>query len=145
MYSVIKSIHSFLPYLFIAALLASVLVFMAKRFGNREFKKGDKTLALVTLILTHLQVVIGLILYFISPIVKRALSSGELMSDKVNRFYAVEHISIMIIAAILITIGYSRAKRKENSQAKFQSLFVFYALGLILALTRIPWDTWLSL
>ncbi len=142
MYSVIKPIHSFLPYLLIAGLLASVLVFVAKRFGNRTFKGGDKALALVTLILTHIQFLVGLILYFISPVVKQALNSGEVMSDATNRFYAVEHISVMLIAVVLITIGYSRAKRKEESAAKFQSLMIFYGIGLVLVLSRIPWGAW---
>lgn len=144
MYSAIKPLHSFLPYLLIAALLASVLVFVAKRFGGRPFKKADKTLALVTLILAHLQLVVGLILYFVSPLVKEALSSGEVMKNASHRFYAVEHISVMILAIIFITIGYSKAKRKTEASAKFQILWIFYAIGLVLALSRIPWDVWPS-
>tara|TARA_R110002096_G_scaffold54777_1_gene141204 strand:- start:170 stop:613 length:444 start_codon:yes stop_codon:yes gene_type:complete len=144
MYSTIKSLHSFLPYLLIAGLLASVLVFVAKRFGARPFKKADKTLALVTLILAHLQLVVGLILYFISPIVKTALASGEVMKNATYRLYAVEHISVMILAIVFITIGYSKAKRKTEDSAKFQTLWIFYAIGLVLVLSRIPWDVWPS-
>lgn len=144
MYSTIKPIHSFLPYLLIAALLASVLVFVAKRFGGRSFKKGDKILALVTLILAHTQFVVGLILYFISPIVKTALQSGEVMKNATYRLYAVEHISTMILAIVFITIGYSKAKRKSEAPAKFQTLWIFYAIGLVLVLSRIPWDVWPS-
>ncbi len=144
MYSTIKPLHSFLPYLLIAALLASVLVFVAKKFGGRTFKKADKTLALVTLILAHIQLVVGLILYFISPVVKTALASGEVMKNDSHRFYAVEHISVMILAIIFITIGYSKAKRKTEPSAKFQTLWIFYAIGLVLVLSRIPWGVWPS-
>ncbi len=144
MYSAIKPLHSFLPYLLIAALLASVLVFMAKKFGGRPFNNADKRLALITLILAHLQLIVGLILYFISPIVKAALESGEVMKNATYRLYAVEHISVMILAIVFITIGYSRAKRKTEAPAKFQTLWIFYAIGLVLVLSRIPWDVWPS-
>ncbi len=144
MYSAIKPLHSFLPYLLIAALLASVLVFVAKRFGGRNFKKADKLLALITLILAHVQLLVGLVLYFVSPLVKAALESGEVMKNATHRLYAVEHISVMILAIIFITIGYSKAKRKTEAAAKFQTLWIFYAIGLVLVLSRIPWDVWPS-
>lgn len=144
MYPFIKSFHSFIPYLLIAGLLASVLVFLAKRFGNRSFKKGDKILSLVTLILAHLQLLIGLVLYFISPVTKEAFSSGELMSNPTYRFYGVEHILVMVVSIALITIGYSRAKRQDVAVKKFQTLTIFYLIALVLILTRIPWGVWPS-
>lgn len=133
-----------MPYLLIAGLLASVLVFLAKRFGNRSFKGGDKALALVTLILAHLQLVVGLVLYFISPLGMKSFSSGNAMSDSTLRLYALEHPLIMIISVVLITIGYSRAKRKPEASAKFQNLVIFFLIALVLLLTRIPWDVWPS-
>lgn len=144
MYSVIEPIHSFIPYLLIAAVLASVIVFGAKRFGNREFKSGDKALALVTLILAHIQLLVGLVLYFVSPVVNSGYQSGTVMSDATSRLYAMEHPLMMIIAIVLITIGYSRSKKKADSTAKFQNLVIFYAIALVLILSRIPWGTWPS-
>lgn len=144
MYSVIEPLHSFIPYLLIAAVLASVLVFGAKRFGNRPFKKGDKSLALVTLILAHIQLLIGLVLYFVSPVVSTGYEAGTVMSDSSTRLYAMEHPLMMIIAIVLITIGYSRSKKKVDPTAKFQNLLIFYGIALVLILSRIPWGTWPS-
>ena len=66
------------------------------------------------------------------------------MKDAVMRLYAVEHIAVMLIAITLITIGYSRAKRQPNAGKKFRGLALFYSLGLVLILSRIPWEAWLS-
>lgn len=144
MYTGIKHLHAFLPYFLIAGLLASSLIFFSKRFANREFSKMDKVLALVTLIFAHVQFLVGLILYFISPITKAARASGEMMSNPTYRFYAVEHVTVMVIAIVLITIGYSRAKRATTSRKKFGTLGLCYLLALILVLSRIPWDVWPS-
>lgn len=142
MYIGLKHLHSYLPYLILLSLVVSVVIFMAKRMQGGTFTTGDRRLALITLILAHLQLVIGLVLYAISPLVKAAYDSDEMMSDSVHRFYAVEHFATMLIAIILITVGYSRAKRRSEDAGKFRSLSFFYLLGLALILLRIPWDVW---
>lgn len=142
MYTGLKHLHHYLPYLLLALLVIAPIVFFIKRSGNKPFTKSDKWLALSVLILAHLQLVVGLILYFVSPLVQAAFDSGALMSDASYRFYAVEHITVMVLAIILITVGYSKAKRKAEAPAKFQNLAIFYLLGLVLILLRIPWDVW---
>lgn len=106
------------------------------------YTAADKRISLITLILAHLQLVFGLVLYFISPVSKAALSAETTMSDATNRLYAVEHPLTMLVAIVLITIGYSKAKRKEESSAKFKTVAIFFAIALILALVRIPWNVW---
>lgn len=144
MYTGLKHLHSFLPYLLLTLLVVSVIVFLSKRSGSKPFTKGDKQLALFTLIAAHLQLVFGLALYFVSPITQAAFKSDEIMSNATYRFYAVEHISIMLIAIVVITIGYSKSKRQTDDSKKFKTLSLFYAIGLVLALSRIPWDVWPS-
>ena len=61
------------------------------------------------------------------------------MSNDVLRFFLVEHIFIMVLAVLLITIGYSRAKRAIDEGKKFRNILVFYLLGLLLILAGIPW------
>lgn len=142
MYTGLKHLHSYLPYLLLAALLIATITFIVKQSNGSSFSAGDKRLALITLILTHLQLVIGLVLYFVSPVAQAARASENMMGDATSRLYAMEHPLTMLIAIVLITIGYSKAKRKEDSAAKYKTLFVFFGLGLLLALSRIPWDVW---
>ncbi|MEQ9263176.1 MAG: hypothetical protein RLP14_08450 [Owenweeksia sp.] len=143
MYSFILPVHSFLPYVILSLLIISVLVFTVKLLGKKPFTKGDRILALLTLIFSHVQFLVGLILYFISPITKAAFkNSGEIMSNPDYRFYAVEHILVMLLAITLITIGHSRSKKASLATQKFRNLTLFFLLGLILILSRIPWEAW---
>ena len=104
--------------------------------GSKSFGTGDRKLGLFALIFTHTQFLLGLILYFISP---KVLFSGAAMKDSVLRFFLVEHISLMLIAVVLITIGYSKTKRAATDSKKFKLTFWFYLIGLILILAGIPW------
>lgn len=142
MYTGFKHLHSYLPYLLLAALVISIIIFAVKASNKSEFNAGDKRIALITLILTHLQLVIGAVLYFISPITKAARSSENMMSDATNRLYVLEHPLTMIIAIVLITMGYSKMKRKTDSGAKFRTGLIFFSLALLLILARIPWGVW---
>ena len=58
------------------------------------------------------------------------------------RLYLVEHPLVNIIAIVLITIGYSKHKKKLTSVSKFKTILIFYTLALVLLLSRIPWDVW---
>ena len=76
----------------------------------------------------------------VSPIVKSALSDmGAAMKDKMMRFYAVEHISIMIVAILLITIGNAMAKRTTKDSDRIKKIFIYFFIGLLLILVSIPW------
>lgn len=67
---------------------------------------------------------------------------SEVMKTADVRLYLVEHPLINIIAIVLITIGYSKHKKKLTSTPKFKMIFIFYALALVCLLSRIPWDVW---
>jgi len=69
---------------------------------------------------------------------------GTVMKDSVLRLYAVEHITVMLLAVVLITIGYSKHKKKLTSKPKFKTLSIFYTLALIFMLSRIPWQQWFA-
>ncbi|QMU28024.1 hypothetical protein [Adhaeribacter radiodurans] len=143
MYTGLQHLHSYLAYLVLLGLLVSILTAIGGWMQNRPFADKDRKRALLGLIPTHLQWIIGLILYFISPL-GAANASGAAMKDANSRLYILEHPLTMIIAVVLITIGYSRAKRLKLGKARFQSIFVFYGIGLILILSRLPWRAWFA-
>src|SRR5690606_34946660 len=113
---------------------------------DKEYEANDFRKSLFTLIVSHIQLLIGLVLYFVSPRLQlfSELGMGGVMKDAVNRLYLVEHPFINIIAVALITIGYSKHKKKLTSTAKLKTIAVFYSIALILFLSRIPWNTWLG-
>lgn len=139
MYIFIQKFHSGWAYLVLLLLVIAIINSLKGMSSKKEFTASDRKIALFALIATHVQLLIGLILYFVSPLGKDSL--GE-MSDKALRLTSLEHPLINIIAIILITIGWSKHKKAIESYAKFKSIAVFYGLGLVLILSRIPWSLW---
>lgn len=146
MYESILSLHSYwaaaaLGLLFIAALNA-----LAGLSSKRAFAEKDRKIALIALIFSHIQLVIGFILLFTSPKMDAAkqLGMGAVMKNADLRLVLVEHPLINIIAIALITIGWSTHKKAADSNVKFKKIGYFYAIALVLLLARIPWSQWLS-
>lgn len=146
MYSTVQILHSYWAYLVLLILLLAAGNAVVKSIGGKEYGAKDFRISLFTLIVSHLQLLIGLVLYFVSPRLSlfSELGLGEIMKDSVNRLYLVEHPLINIIAIALITIGYSKHKKKLTSKAKLKTIAVFYSIALVLFLSRIPWNAWLG-
>ncbi len=136
MYEILKSAHSGLRWLVLLTLILAIVNSFGKTRGGITFSGSDKKKALFALIFTHLQFVIGLVLYFISP---KVVFDAASMKSPVLRFFLVEHVAMMLIAVILITIGYSRAKRTSLDGKKFKSILIYYLIGLLLIIAAIPW------
>lgn len=141
MYETILSVHSILAY---AALGLLVLASINAIFGltsKKLFTDKDLRLSLFTLIICHIQLLVGLILYFVSPLGFEQLDN---MKDAAVRLTSLEHPLINIIALVLITIGWSKHKKEESNNGKFKKIAVFYTLGLLLILSRLPWANWFN-
>lgn len=139
MYDFIKSFHSVFAYFALFMILVAILNAIMGTTGKRLFLPKDRKMSLIGLIAAHTQVLIGLILYFVSPIGHALL--GE-MKDASARLTSLEHPLINLIAITLITIGWSRHKKLSDNGAKFKSIWLFYSLGLVLILSRLPWNLW---
>lgn len=144
MYTGLKHLHSFTAYLTLALLIIAVVYAIYAWISNKPFTKRSHTIRLWALIGTHTQIILGLILYFISPY-GLANFSGENMKDGLARLYMLEHPFTMLIAVTVITIGYTRSKKAVGDKSKFKSLAIFFGIGLVLILSRIPWQAWLSM
>jgi hypothetical protein len=132
----ITHLHSGLRWLVIITLIVTIVKHFMGSKNNLTYKKGDKSLALMTLILVHVQFLAGLFLYFGNGWSK--FEAGT-MSNAVSRFWSVEHIAGMLIAIVLITVGYSSAKRLTDDAKKYKKIFTFYLIGFILIIASIPW------
>ncbi|MEZ4983478.1 MAG: cytochrome B [Saprospiraceae bacterium] len=134
MYNGLLHAHSGLRWLVLLFLVAAIAMAWSAWSKRTPYPSGK--MPLLGLIFTHLQLVIGLVLYFISP--KVQFASG-VMKDSLLRFYTVEHITLMLLAIVLITIGYSKAKRQAGDAAGHKTIFNYYLIGLVLILVSIPW------
>ena len=146
MYDTFKILHSYWAYLVLLILVLATFNALIKYFGNKEFHAKDFRISLFTLIVAHIQLILGIIFYFISDYfgLIKEMGMGEVMKNATMRSNIVEHPLTMIIAIALITIGYSKHKKKLTSKPKFKMIAIFYTLALILVLAKIPWNTWLS-
>jgi hypothetical protein len=133
MNSILTHAHSGLRWVAIILLLLAIV----NAFTSKTFEKKHKMINLFTMITLHTQLIIGLIQYFIT--------SGKVkffdgwMKEAAYRFYGMEHLLGMLIAIVLITVGYSKSKRGATDAEKFKSIKVFYLIGFILILASIPW------
>lgn len=142
MYDFLLVTHSWLRWVALV-LFAIVLV---KSFqgmgGGKEYMKLDKTLATSLIGTMHLQLVIGLLLYFVySPITTTALENMKIaMKVGAVRYWAVEHITVMILAVIVAQVGSIRVKKTSTDKKKFKLQAIFFGIALVLILSRIPWS-----
>ncbi len=136
MYNGLLHAHSGLRWIVLVLIVWALFKAISGWMGKKEYQKSDRISALLALIFTHIQLLIGLGLYFISP--KVSFQSG-VMESQLLRFYTVEHMSMMIIAIALITIGFSTAKRMSDSVAKHKRVAITYGIGLLIIIASIPW------
>jgi len=143
MYTGFQHLHSALAYLVLTLIVIVILIALTGKLSGKPFSSSLKRLALWSMIAVHLQFVIGLVLYFLSPLGFSALS-GEAMGDSMLRLYTVEHPITMLLGIIFITIDHGKMKRSFNNDKKYTQLILFYTIGVLLMLSRIPWNAWLG-
>ncbi|NGX82933.1 hypothetical protein [Aequorivita sp. KMM 9714] len=138
-------IHSYWAYLVLLIVVLATINALAGFFSKREYSAKDFRISLFALIVTHIQLLIGIVLYVTSPLGLQNITNngmGVVMKDSTFRLYAVEHPMMMILTVLFITIGYSKHKKNLLSNKKFKTLAIFYTIGLVLMLSRIPWSQW---
>ncbi len=141
MYTTLQSLHSYIAYFLLAVLIIAIVYNFISFMQGKEYNETNRKMSLLGLAATHLQVLLGIILYYISPL-GFANISGPGMKDSVSRLYFLEHPLLMLLAAVLITIGYSKSKKLTLSDKKFRTMLAFYIVGLVFILSRIPWTAW---
>jgi vacuolar-type H+-ATPase subunit I/STV1 len=136
MYNVVKHLHSINRWVVLALLLVATFGALVKWFGNKDYTAQDKKTALLAMTFTHIQLLLGLALLYLSP--KVSFAEGW-RDNEVYRYFGSAHLIMMIFAIVLITIGYSVAKRQSKPKTKFLITWTFYSLGLLTMLGGIPW------
>lgn len=135
----ILHLHSLLRWLVLALLIYTVIASFIGWTGNKPYTNGHKKLVTYTVLTVHVQLLLGLLLYFWNGWAGRLAEIGEVMSQSYNRFYSVEHTLGMLIAVILITIGSARSKRIATDEGKYKAVAIMFGIALLLILISIPW------
>ncbi len=134
-------LHNLLRYAIVIFLISNVVKSFLGWFGKKKYTAGDNKLSLFLFISAHLQLVIGLVLYFISDIVAayKDLAMVDIMKDAVARFWVVEHLTSMILGIIIITLGRIMAKKAKTDSAKFRRQAIYFTLAMVIIFAAIPW------
>lgn len=141
MYAVILIVHSWNRWLVLGSAVATLAVAIAGRSAGRSWSKTDQRLALTFVSSLDLQTVLGLLLYFVfSPIVPKTASEFK-ASMKVSalRFFAIEHITMMVVALIVAHASWAYAKKAGDARARQRRVAWGVGVSLLLILSSVPW------
>lgn len=127
--------HSGLRWIILAGLLIVIFNSFSGKKSGRDFTDKDRKLGLIAFIGSHIQLILGIILYVKSS----KVSFDNTMVNAMFRFFTVEHTLGMIIGITLITLGYMQSKKATDSKTKFSKQFNYYLIALIIILASIPW------
>lgn len=133
---IIVQIHSFIRWIMLILLLAAIIKSYGGLRSKRAYMPSDNKISLFLLIATHIQLLVGLLLYFTSPWVQ---FNGEAMKAPEVRFFTMEHLVMMLAAVVLITIGRVSSRKAATDEAKFKKAFTFFLIALVVIFAAIPW------
>jgi hypothetical protein len=141
MYTGLLHTHNLLRYAIVILLLLAIFKSLKGWLGNGTYQESDNKVSLFLFISAHLQLVIGLALYFLGG--KSSLISemgmAEVMKSEELRFWAVEHITAMILGIAIITLGRIMAKKTDVDKIKFRRQSIYFILAALLIFSAIPW------
>lgn len=141
MYSFTLAVHSILRWFVLIFGLLAIIKAYVGWFGKKEWKSLDNQLGLGFTISLDIQVLLGFLLYVISPLTQAAFSDiGMAMANSDLRFFLVEHFLMMVVALVLAHIGRSRAKKADTDVSKHKNAAIFFTIAMLLILAAIPWD-----
>ena len=140
MYTGLSHLHHYLPYVLFFLMGLVILKSIKGMVNQEEYTESDKKLGLFAMIVAHVQLTVGIALYFISDMV---IGLGDAMKNATTRLYALEHPLMMVIAIVLLTMARSKTKNLSDVSAHKKNL-LFFVLALVAIVSRIPWDQWLA-
>jgi cytochrome bd-type quinol oxidase subunit 2 len=133
-YHIFRDLHSWFRYVVFILVLVAIIQSLLGWLGKKAYTELNRKINLFALISAHTQLLIGVVLYVLSPLVK---FDHYTMKDPTERYFTVEHWVGMLIAIALITIGHSKAKRFETSEGKHKTIAIFYIIAFLVIIGTI--------
>lgn len=144
MYSFTLFLHSWSRWLVLILAVIAIFKALAGWLGKQAFSKQDNLLGASFVGSMHLQLLLGLILYFfLSPMGFNAIQTvgmKEVMKSPLYRYWVIEHFTTMLLAVILAQVGRIQSKKASTNVIKHKKAFIFYTIAFVLVLSRVPWD-----
>ncbi|MBL7753078.1 MAG: hypothetical protein JNM44_01280 [Chitinophagaceae bacterium] len=140
--ALIHSMHSVMRWLVLVALIYALFRALLGMMQSKPFTGADHKAGFFLTLVCDIQLLLGLYLYITGPMGWKNVRNrgmGAIMPNAVERFFAVEHIAMMVLAIVLVHIGRSRSKKALGETRGHRSAFWFYLIALVLILASIPW------
>jgi hypothetical protein len=129
-------VHSLLRYVVLLTVAGAGILHLRGYLAKRPILTGERTLAIVAMVLCHVQLVVGALLYAVGFNSFNDRFGGR---PDLLRFWKMEHITVMVLAVALVTIGRVLSKKAKTERAKQHRIALFYLIGLAMMLAMIPW------
>ena len=133
-YSFFKELHSGFRYIVFILVLLAIIQSLLGWLGKKPYTGTNLKINLFALISAHTQLLIGIVLYFLSPNVQ---FNGFTMKNSVTRYFTVEHWVMMLIAIVLITVGYSKSKKLILPEGKHKIVAIYYLTAFFVIIVTI--------
>jgi hypothetical protein len=133
-------LHSAVRWLVLVSMLVTIVRAWHRGRKALPYTRTDDRLRVAALATAHIQAVVGVCLYGISPIIRYFYSAfGEAVHNRQIRFFGMEHSLVMTVAVVVLTMGSARAKRQTTDTGKHKAIWVWYGIALLLILSSVPW------
>lgn len=144
MYQIVLALHSWSRWLVLIFGLIAIFRAFGGWQGRKPYVGADNGMGAAFVGSMHLQLLLGLILYFgLSPFGMKAFEAGgAVMKDPTGRFWAVEHLVMMVLAVVAAQVGRTLSKKATDPVLKHKKAFIWFTVALILVLIMIPWGIW---
>lgn len=140
MYSTLLILHSLVRWLVLVFIIYAVYRSYTGYIKDRIFSNTDNVVRHWTATIAHIQLMIGMLLYIKSPVVKYFWSDVKKAVHQVDvTFYSIIHFMLMLLAILTLTLGSALAKRKKTDKEKFRTMLIYFSLALLIIFTAIPW------
>lgn len=141
MYNILLTLHSLTRWFVLGSLLFAIFRAYLGWLASKPFSKFDNRVRHITATIAHIQLMLGIWLYFISPIVHYFLQNfSTAVHERGIRFFGMEHVTMMLTGITIITIGSIKVKNKTTDQEKFKTMAIWFTIALLIILSSIPWS-----
>lgn len=140
MYVTLLALHSLVRWLVLVSLLFAIFRAYSGWSTHKPFSRFDHAVRQCTVAILHAQLLLGVVLYVISPLVYHFLANfNEAVHQRDLRFFGMEHVTMMVLAVAVVTIGAARVKRRTTDTEKYKTMAIWFTVGLLLIFLSIPW------
>lgn len=136
LYSIAFKIHIFISTLTLVSGIGTMVLSIQGWAKSREYKRADEWLSVIFSIALYLQLILGFIIYFTlrTELENPLWDVQDTENDASLRFWAIEHIALMIFALFMTQLGRIFIKRSSASVRKFKASVFYYGTSLCLIL-----------